>query len=326
MVFYDEGPDFHGRYYGGGYYGYRGKGSKGGFVIQKCAIVCALPPPPCDPSPYCKGYNCCPKPQQPPPQLRCYEDSHFVSGGRGSKGGKGGYYEGVSGGYYGFYSDDDPDFGPADDDAFGGYYGFNGGYYGDKGRKGGKGGKGGGFAYSGSTIVCEHDYNWDSMYWGGYQDNAFGYGLDMSTWGSNNGYFNNNNMGGGSGYITGGEGYNVGSSYYGYNTVRNSGYIGGGGGKITKAPSIPFPTPSPVSSSLQIMAKTTTSASAPYSVVPFSLPSLGDSPDNSVASLKSSEYAFVSSSASTTTKTNYTATIAVMISLVSASVVFVILV
>merc|ERR1712161_130183 len=69
----------------GGYGGYGGKGGKGGkggggggFFFEECATVCALEPNKCDPSPYCQGYNCCPKhqPKMPvyhPPAMPAYQ-------------------------------------------------------------------------------------------------------------------------------------------------------------------------------------------------------------------------------------------------------------
>merc|ERR1712238_237140 len=116
----------------------------------------------CDSSPYCTGYNCCPR--QPQPQLRCYEECFFSSGGyyggKGGKGGKGGYYGG----------------------------GFGGGYYGGFGGKGGKGGKGGGSNFQSQTcvIICETDYNWDEMYFG--LDYCFGYGRNKNSWNNRNCY------------------------------------------------------------------------------------------------------------------------------------------
>merc|ERR1712238_346543 len=117
-------------------------------------------PAPCDASPYCQGYNCCPR-----QELRCYEDCFFSRGGggyggKGGKGGKGGYYGGGFAGYYGGVA---------------GYGGFGG--------KGGKGGKGGGssFQYESCVIVCETDSNWDPM----YLDDAnycSGYGRNKGTW------------------------------------------------------------------------------------------------------------------------------------------------
>merc|ERR1712238_478716 len=171
-----------------------GKGGKGGggggFFIEECATVCALEPNKCDPSPYCQGYNCCPKhqpkmpayhppampayqppqyhqpmpayhkppkqqqhqqcdpspycagsrccPRQPQPQLRCYEECFFSSGG----------------------------------------------YYGGKGGKGGKGGSN--FQSQTCVIICETDYNWDKMYFG--LDYCFGYGRNKNSWNNRNCY------------------------------------------------------------------------------------------------------------------------------------------
>merc|ERR1712238_400889 len=56
--------------------------------------------PKCDPSPYCKGYNCCPSYHQEPNCYEvCYETTTRGYGGKGGKGGKGGYY---GGGFRGF--------------------------------------------------------------------------------------------------------------------------------------------------------------------------------------------------------------------------------
>merc|ERR1712161_111276 len=180
--------------------------------IEECATVCALEPNKCDPSPYCQGYNCCPKHQpkmpayhppampayqppqhhqpmpayhKPPKQQHQCDSSPYCAVSRCCPRQpqpqlrcyeecffSGGSYYGGKGGKGGYY----------------GGGGFGGGYYGGFGGKGGKGGKGGGSSFQSQTcvIICETDYNWNEMYFG--LDYCFGYGRNKNSWNNRNCY------------------------------------------------------------------------------------------------------------------------------------------
>merc|ERR1712028_260209 len=112
----------------------------GGFggCTERCEVICPPKPKPpkCDPSPYCKGYNCC----YPQCEIVC----EFIEFRGGKKGGFGGYNGGYNGGFY-------YDFG-----------GYNGGGFG--GKKGGKkGGKYPNYAppkKGGYYGITQNYYNW----------------------------------------------------------------------------------------------------------------------------------------------------------------------
>jgi len=160
---YYDGPDDWGPdddwgygYYGGGFGGKGGK--KGGFggCTERCEIVCP-PKPKCDPSPYCKGYNCCYEP--------CEIVCEFIEFRGGKKGGFGGKKGGFGKGGGSFYYDDGPD-------DWG--YGYYSGYY------GGKGGKKGGY-YGGGEEICEEICGYGPIYPGP---------IAPPKWGGNNKYPN----------------------------------------------------------------------------------------------------------------------------------------
>ena len=145
---YYDGPDDWGpdddwgygyAYYGGGFGGKGGK--KGGFggCTERCEVICP-PKPKCDPSPYCKGYNCCYEP--------CEIVCEFIEFRGGKKGGFGGKKGGFGKGGGSFYYDDGPD-------DWG--YGYYSGYY------GGKGGKKGGY-YGGGEEICEEICGYGPIY------------------------------------------------------------------------------------------------------------------------------------------------------------------
>merc|ERR1711966_39129 len=115
-------------------------GKKGGFggCTERCEIVCP-PKPKCDPSPYCKGYNCCYEP--------CEIVCEFIEFRGGKKGGFGGKKGGFGKGGGSFYYDGPDDWG----------YGYYSGYY------GGKGGKKGGY-YGGGEEICEEICGYGPIY------------------------------------------------------------------------------------------------------------------------------------------------------------------
>merc|ERR1711935_1262362 len=110
----------------------------GGFggCSERCYVECP-PKPKCDPSPYCKGYNCC---YPPPCEIVC-EFIEFRGGKKGGFGGKKGGF-GKGGGGFDYY-----DLGPGSGGIVGPGFYYS-GYY------GGKGGKKGGY-YSGGEEICE---------------------------------------------------------------------------------------------------------------------------------------------------------------------------
>merc|ERR1712238_366561 len=231
-----------------GGFGYGGKGGKGGkggyyggYFIEECATVCALEPNKCDPSPYCQGYNCCPKhqPKMPayhPPAMPAYQPPQYHQPMPAYSKPPKQQHGCDSSPYCNGYNccpKHQPAYAPP---AMPAYYPpqqhqcdpspycagsrccprqpqpqlrcyeecfFSGGSY--YGGKGGKGGKGGGSSFQSETcvIVCETDYDWDVMYWA--VPYCYGYGRNKNSW-------NNNSCGGGGGRHSGG----VRSGYYSY--------------------------------------------------------------------------------------------------------------
>ena len=168
--FYYDGPDDWGPdddwgygYYGGGFGGKGGK--KGGFggCTERCEVICP-PKPKCDPSPYCKGYNCC----YEPCEIVC-EFIEFRGGKKGGFGGKkGGFGKGGGSFYY-----DDYELGPGSGGIVGPGFYYT-GYY------GGKGGKKGGY-YGGGEEICEEICGYGPIYPGP---------IAPPKWGGNNKYPN----------------------------------------------------------------------------------------------------------------------------------------
>merc|ERR1712238_312017 len=216
----------------GGYGGYGAKGGKGGkggggggFFIEECATVCALEPNKCDPSPYCQGYNCCPKhqPKMPayhPPAMPAYQPPQYHQPMPAYHKPPKQQQQCDSSPYCNGYNccprQHQPVYAPP---AMPAYYPpqqqhqqcdpspycagsrccprqpqpqlrcYEECFFSGGSYYGGKGGKGGSnFQSETCVIICETDYDWDVMYWA--VPYCYGYGRNKNSW-------NNNSCGGG---------------------------------------------------------------------------------------------------------------------------------